>query len=226
MRMVLFDIDGTLVLTGGAGGRALRRTLNQCYGLPEVADGVRYDGKTDPAIIREVLALHRVEAALTPDEFSRVFDQYLENLHHELEATAQVAVLPGVLELVQVLSRHEGFVVGLATGNVERGAHLKLERVGLRSYFAFGGFGSDSENRTELTRRAMERGRTHARSVLERTFVIGDTPSDVRHGREAGAVTVAVASGSYSLSDLAASGADHALDSLSPLERIMEILTG
>jgi phosphoglycolate phosphatase-like HAD superfamily hydrolase len=225
MRLVLFDIDGTLV-RGGAGGRALRSALLQIYALPAGNDGVRYDGKTDPRIVREILSYHGQEDQFTDERVSSLFTLYLSCLREELTEARDFRVLSGAHELVRTLDRKENFLLGLATGNIEEGARLKLERGGLESFFSFGGFGSDAEDRTDLIRIAIERacqknGRTHP----EKSFVVGDTPQDIVHGKEAGASTLAVASGNYSVEDLKSYKPDAAVESLQPIEPVMDFLS-
>ena len=225
MRLVLFDIDGTL-LRGGAGGRALRSALLQIYALPASNDGVRYDGKTDPQIVREILSYHGQEDRFTDENVSSLFSLYLSYLREELTKGGDFQVLPGVHELVRTLNRKDNFLLGLATGNIEEGARLKLERGGLESFFSFGGFGSDAEDRTDLIRIAIERGRQkNGRTHPEKTFIVGDTPRDIVHGKEAGAGTLAVASGNYSLDALKSYEPDLAVENLQPIEPILEFFS-
>ena len=225
MRLVLFDIDGTLV-RGGAGGRALRSALLKIYALPAGNDGVRYDGKSDPRIVREILSYHGQEDRFTDERVSSLFSLYLSYLREELTEGSDFQVLPGAHELVCTLNRKDNFLLGLATGNIEEGARLKLERGGLESFFSFGGFGSDAEDRTDLIRIAIARGRQkNGHSQPEKSFVVGDTPRDIVHGKEAGAHTLAVASGNYSLDDLKSYKPDAAVESLRPIEPILEFLS-
>ena len=225
MRVVLFDIDGTLIDSGGAGGRALRRALTQQYGLKEGADRIRFDGKTDPQIVREILSWHGSKRLLSAEEMPLFFSLYLSFLREELSDSKEFRVLPGAQELVGFLDRNEDFIVGLATGNIQKGAQLKLDRARLSSFFSFGGFGSDSEDRTELTRTAVERAHEFANGKVERIFIIGDTPRDIVHGKKAGAITVAVASGNYSLESLVGYKPGLALKSLAPIEPVVDFLT-
>ena len=226
MRLVLFDVDGTLLLTGGASGRALRSALIQTYGLPNSLEALYHDGKTDPQIVRETLSHHGKAKDFTGKKISSVFSVYLAFLREELIAVDNFQVLPGARELVRTLDQQDSFLLGLATGNIEEGARLKLEPAGLESFFSFGGFGSDAENRTELNRIATERGRQRmAPADLERVFTVGDTPRDIVHGKEAGAHTLAVASGNYSLDDLRSHEPDLAVASLHPIEPILEFLS-
>ncbi|MDA2939218.1 HAD hydrolase-like protein [Acidobacteria bacterium AH-259-A15] len=225
MRFVLFDVDGTLLLTGGAGTRALKSALEQTYALPNGISGVRLGGKTDPQIVREVLQRYGGENRFTEENLSFLFPIYLSFLREELTASHNFLVLPGVRELVCTLSRKQDFLLGLATGNLEQGAQMKLERAGLSSFFLFGGYGSDAEDRTDLIRVAIERGHERIAPVRpEYVFIVGDTPRDIVHGKEARAQTVAVASGSYSLDALKAYKPDFAVASLDPIEPIVEFL--
>ncbi len=222
--VLLFDIDATLLLTGHAGTRAVNRAFERLYGLAEAMEGVRPDGKTDPLIFREILEgkLRR----LSPErEIPRIAAVYLEYLRDEVERSPGFRVLAGVRELLEALARLEGFLLGLATGNIEEAAWIKLRRAGLDRYFDFGGFGSDAEDRTEVVRTALRRAeRRLGRPVRpESAFVIGDTPRDVLHAREAGVRSVAVATGRASLEELASFRPDHLVPDLCDTERLLRI---
>ena len=204
MKLLLFDIDGTLILTGGAATRAVNRAFNKIYGIDKAMDGIRPEGNTDPAILREIFH-KRIGRDLLAEELNIVFKEYVLFLREEVANSHGYTIMPGIKNLIQALSKRKDVLLGIATGNIEEGAHIKLERAGLNSYFKFGGFGSDSEDREELIRIAIERGKkllNQDKRVDEKVFVIGDTPLDIIHGRAAGARTVAVATGSYSVSDL------------------------
>jgi phosphoglycolate phosphatase-like HAD superfamily hydrolase len=208
VKLLLFDIDGTLVLTGGAGIRALNRAFKEITGFENAMEGVRPHGKTDPAIVREIFR-GRGESSHSPDTVVHILDAYLGFLPDEVR-TSNYRILPGIVDFLEAFKQHPGICWGLATGNVERGARIKLERGNLNSYFKFGGFGSDAENRTDLVRRAAEKGMRLLGREIEPadTFVIGDTPLDVYAGKEAGFRTVGVATSDYSKEQLAAAGAD------------------
>jgi len=219
-KVLLFDIDATLLLSGNAGGRALNRVFLELYGVPGAFDFVRPHGKTDPMIFREMLAAWTPD--LPPDpELARIGERYLDYLEEELEASPGYRIMPGVKPLLDALSQMPTLALGLATGNLERGAWLKLRRGGLDGYFRFGGFGSDAEDRAELVRVAVERAENHlGRTVVpaEDVYVIGDTPRDIRCGREVGTRTVAVATGTSGVEELALHGPDHVFRDFSDVE--------
>jgi len=227
MKLILFDIDGTLIDSGGAGNRAFSMALKSAYGLEGGLNGVRLDGKTDLQILREVLDRYGTVLESREELIQTLFDRYLAFLRRELERVGErYRVLPGVTDLLSLLEQDASFLLGIASGNIESGARLKLERGGLNRFFRLGGFGSDSESRTELIKTAMKRGEDHAHpSVIESTIVIGDTPRDILHGKEAGAEVVAVASGYYSLAQLKEHDPDLCVESLVPMDQIVEFLS-
>jgi phosphoglycolate phosphatase-like HAD superfamily hydrolase len=213
-RVYLFDVDGTLVRTGGAGSRALAQAFHRLYGVAGAMDGVRPHGKTDHAICREAFAaLGRAEVEAA--EIARVLEAYVPLLEEEVRASPGYTVLPGVTALLGALCAR-GDLVGLATGNIERGARVKIERAGLNRYFAFGGFGEDGEDRVAIVRAAWERAEHVLGAGIDgrAIFVVGDTVLDVQAARDAGCVAVAVATGWEDEATLRASGAEHLLASL------------
>ena len=231
MILTLFDVDGTLISSDGAGMRAFRYAMRDVYdiNIDLIETGaIRPDGKTDPLILKEILA-HFPSKGQRPEALqARMFAHYLEGLEKEMvqaQALGRVLVLPGVKGLLERLSSERDFAVGLATGNLEKGARIKLENAGLYEYFHFGGFGSDSEDRTILTQIGIQRGTRHvAPAAVEGVFVIGDTPFDVEHGRAAGAGVIAVASGAYTIADLGACNPDLVLSDLLPAESIISFM--
>jgi len=212
--VLLFDVDGTLVSTGGAGGRALRGALER-EGYPADAT-FSYAGMTDRAIVRRHLAEAAIHA--TDAIIDAVLERYLTLLAEEVDqAPEETYVLhEGTMEALDAAESRGGIAVGLGTGNVERGARIKLGRVGASERFAFGGFGCDAEDRAELIAVGAERGAARLgvpRSEC-RVVVIGDTPRDVSAALSNDAECLAVATGRYSLDALRAAGATHAFDSL------------
>jgi phosphoglycolate phosphatase len=209
VKLFLFDIDQTLINTGGAGLRGLDRACLKLFRLKNAMEGISPHGKTDPAIVREIL--HRKLDSETPTntDIATVLDSYISFLKEEVHTSATYRVLPGVQTLLDQLAARGDVLVGLATGNIELGARIKLERGGLNPYFSFGGFGSDAEDRTDLVRKAAEKA-AHKNGgfiAASNIFVIGDTPLDIDAGNRAGFKTVGVGTGSYSVEQLLASGA-------------------
>jgi phosphoglycolate phosphatase len=202
-RIVLFDIDGTLVHTGGAGVRSVDLAFRRLHGVPAPFASARMAGRTDLAILRDVFREH-LGRECTQAELEEVAVAYLEFLAEELERT-DYRLLPGVEELLTRLAQEPRVLLGLATGNLEQGAFLKLRRGGIDHFFTFGGYGSDSEDRVRLTQMAINRGRARAGAAASvQAVVIGDTRYDIECGRAAGGRTLAVATGPASVSDLAA----------------------
>jgi phosphoglycolate phosphatase-like HAD superfamily hydrolase len=211
VKLLLFDVDQTLISTGGAGIRALNRAFQKLYAVENAMDGILPHGKTDPGIIREILHSHPVPSLRDgfPTSITPILESYLDFLDTEIDSTSSYKILPGIEDILSSLTGRSDIAIGLATGNVEAGARIKLERGNLNRYFAFGGFGSDSENRTELVRLGAERAASYLghRPAAANVFVIGDTPRDIVAGREAGFLTVGVATGKYSKAELKESGA-------------------
>jgi phosphoglycolate phosphatase len=210
----LFDIDGTLIVTGGAGGRAWRRAFRSLFDVDvDIAD-YSESGETDPQVARNCF---RGALGREPDrrELTRLLAGYLDALPEEIEGSEGYRVLPGVHAVLERL-RDEGVMLGLTSGNVEAAAHMKIARARLNRFFSFGGYGSDSNDRTELTRRAIERaGMIHGEEIdPARCEVVGDTPRDIAAAHGARAVAVGVATGDYTARDLRSAGADHVLGSL------------
>lgn len=206
MRLVLFDIDGTLILTGGAGMRAFYRAMRHVFGIAVESEVVRPDGKTDPLIAKELLAYFSQGDRWNDESRNALFSCYLSYLEKEMNEardSGSIRVLPGVAKLLETLVPQPDFALGLVTGNLEEGARIKLEKAGLDSYFRFGAYGSDCENRTTLIRLGIQRGvQLIAPTLVEGAFVIGDTPLDIIHGHTAGACVIAVASAKYTVDDL------------------------
>jgi phosphoglycolate phosphatase-like HAD superfamily hydrolase len=205
--VLLFDVDGTLLSAGGAGRRALERAFAQHCGTAAPLRDVAFNGMTDPGIVRAGLeTLGRTAEAW---RVAAILDAYLDVLGEELSAATNLLVHPGVEALLDVLTTERHVAVGLGTGNLREGARLKLARVGLDGYFAFGGFGSDHEDRAELLRIGATRGAArlgHAPDAC-RVVVIGDTPRDVAAARAIGAASLGVATGGCAPDDLRDAGA-------------------
>lgn len=211
---ILFDIDGLLITTGGAGTRSWRWAFNELYGIPADIGEHTEAGMTDPTIgkltFKDVIG-HEP----SPEELAKVISCYLMRLPDEVAASSGYKVLAGVDELLPRLGK-AGFLLGLTTGTVEAAAHIKLARGNLNRFFSFGGYGSDSADRGELTRKAIERAGEILGTAIEpqAVLVLGDTPKDISAAHAAGAIGVGVASGKYSEAELGDAGADYVLGSL------------
>lgn len=221
--LLLWDIDGTLILSGGAGLRALQRALREAFGIEGSLDDIEFGGRTDTWIMREVFRKFSLPA--TAENFSRFFDRYIDALPAEL-ANPQARVLPGVREILRAAATHGGFAQGLLTGNMRRGAELKLTHHGLWDHFAFGAFADDSEHRNELgphaVRRALERHGINF--AADDVWVIGDTPHDIACGKAIGARTLAVATGSATLEQLRAQAPTAAIADLTDTAAVLRLL--
>jgi phosphoglycolate phosphatase-like HAD superfamily hydrolase len=211
---VLFDIDGTLITTGGAGGTAWRLAFTELYGIPADIGQFSDAGMTDPEVGRLTFT-SVIGREPTGRELARLLAVRLEFLPEAVAGSDGYRVLAGVETLLPRLA-DAGYLLGLTTGGTESAARFKLARARLNRYFAFGGYGSDSPDRTELTRRGLERAAALYGNALtpDRCFVVGDTPLDIAAAKGAGAVSVAVASGHFTVAELADAGADHVLASL------------
>jgi phosphoglycolate phosphatase-like HAD superfamily hydrolase len=228
--LVLFDIDGTLLLTAGAGRRAITAALADRLGDGDAWREVRYDGKTDPQIIRELLAAAGDPAAVEPDAIGALCERYLVHLEQELDRSpGATRLLPGVARLLDRLDAKTDVVLGLLTGNLVRGAGLKLRAGGLDpARFRVGAYGSDSSHRPDLPAIAVERAAPFFGRVPtgETVVIVGDTPADVTCGRAIGARAVAVATGSYTVSVLRGAGARAAFGDLSDTDAVLDALLG
>jgi phosphoglycolate phosphatase-like HAD superfamily hydrolase len=207
MKVALFDIDGTLLWTKGAGRRAMERALAANIGTSGPADH-RYDGKTDRQIVREAMRHEGFADSEVDARMERVMANYFAELMVELERDDHgVELLPGVLELLDALEKRDDVVLGLLTGNVVHGAERKLRCVGIEfARFPVGAFGSDGEHRHDLPAIARDRASAHiGRPVRgDACVIIGDTPSDIACGRGIGARAIAVATGHYDVASLEA----------------------
>jgi phosphoglycolate phosphatase len=214
MHVCLFDIDGTLLASGGAGKAAMERALCEEFGVELSAERVPYSGRTDRAIGRDLLGVHGLPA--TTENWQRLAAGYLRRLPDTLNRH-QGRVLPGIAALLQQLAVRTDVVLGLLTGNIRDGARLKLGHYGLYDHFAFGGFGDHHLDRDDVAREALDVARQHLNGSvrLERIWVIGDTPLDIRCARCIGVRVAAVGTGWHSLDELAAEQPDLLLPDLS-----------
>ncbi len=236
-KLVLFDIDGTLVLTGGAGIRAMNRACEELVGHPHALEGIPVAGRTDRIILSDVVT--RAGHSLDDGLLEQLRDRYIANLRVEIEQPGRLqsfeslgarggvkAVMPGVRELLDVLERRNDVFLGLLTGNFEAGAKIKLEHFDLWRYFPCGAFGDDSADRNDLVPFAVQRARRCGLPAIDagHILVVGDTPHDIACARAAGAMPIGVATGGFSAAQLRDSGADIVFDTLSDPAEFMKLI--
>ncbi|MDD1775431.1 MAG: HAD hydrolase-like protein [Methanobacterium sp.] len=220
--LALFDIDGTLVNGARCHYQAFVESIKKFYGFEEDISGINYAGKTDPQILREVLEL----GGFTEEEIEASFKScqkymvhyYLKNIYKE-----NVMALGGTAELLSELQKDKT-LLGLVTGNLKPIAYAKLGKVGFDDFFPFGGFGSDSADRSQLVKKAVYLAKNEYNYEGDSIFVIGDTPRDVHAAQVYKLKTIAVATGSYSVEELENCGADHVLADLNDKEKVIKIL--
>lgn len=212
-KLLLWDIDGTLLFGDRAGERALLVSLRRVFGVEGALGSVEIAGRTDRYISENLLRAHGVEP--TPKAVHDLLEGYLEALPGEMPR-GKPRLLPGIVAILEAVARRADLAQGLLTGNLERGARLKLEPFGVWHYFPFGAYADDSILRDELGPHALRRAAAHHATEFtpECTFIIGDTPHDIACARAIGARAVGVATGRFSVEELAACGADLALPDL------------
>jgi phosphoglycolate phosphatase len=215
MPLLLFDIDGTLLLSDGVGRRTIREALSTIVGRPVSSDSVSFSGRTDPAIMRDVLR----ESGCSEEEAQELLPACLETfaeIFADRVEPRHMTVLPGVHRLLDTVTQRYGKPLGLVTGNLEVTAWAKLRAAGLEDWFTFGAYGSDHENRNLLPGVALDRARAHGFEPVraDRAVIIGDTEHDIGCSRHAGMSVVAVATGRIGLETLRAHGPDLLLEDL------------
>lgn len=224
MRLYLFDVDGTLVSTKGAGRRAMGRALLEVYGTSGSYETYDMRGKTDLRIVFDLMGAAGIPERLVAERLSDFFSRYAETLRAELRGG--VELLPGIAELVRRLAESPETLLGLLTGNSEAGARIKLAPTGLLSYFKIGAYGSDDADRTKLPALAARRAEALLGEPVHprRMVVIGDTPLDIQCARAFGACAVAVATGQHRMEELAAHTPDALFRDFSDLPRVLATL--
>ena len=222
-RLLLFDIDGTLIHSAGAGVQALKSALNERFGITDDLNGIEIAGMTDSGIVLSILKKHNIPE--TSENVSAFLDSYVHFLSLELPRR-KGKLLPGVLDLLETLKTRPHVVLALLTGNVSRGAQLKLEHYGVWHFFEFGAFADDHHDRNRLGPFARARAREKHRQEFPAAAidVIGDTPRDIACGKALGARTIAVATGTWNREELATHQPNFLIDDLSDVEGIIHTL--
>ena len=220
--LLIFDIDGTLLLTGGAGKIAFEQAFEELFEIPNSWRNLDPHGKTDPAIFDEV-ALRELGRLLTPGEFDLLMERY-EEIFEELIAVApRFELMPGVIALLEHLSKSKDIFLTLGTGNFERAGRMKLKRGAIEHYFITGGFGNDAREREKILLAAVDYSEEHARKpfLKERIFVIGDTEYDIAAAKKAGLRSIAVLTNGRTRKDFEKDPPDHILPDLSDIPAFM-----
>ena len=227
-KLVLFDIDGTILLTAGAGRRAILAAISEQVGHASGLQQVRFDGKTDPQIVTELLEAAGLPGPHRPDRVEALCSRYIDLLEYELQQpTSSTTLMPGVLPLLDRLEQSEEVVLGLLTGNMARGAALKLRSGGLDpERFPVGAYGSDAAQRTELPPIAAQRAAEYFGRVPSgaEVVIIGDTPADIACGACIGARAVGVATGAYSVTDLMTCAPHAVFENLTNTDRVLQAI--
>lgn len=222
MPVILWDIDGTLIRSGGAGKDAMEGALRDAFRLGEIKDEVPYSGRTDCAIARDLLRVHGLDPS--PANQRTLQEAYLGKLPESLKTRGGL-VLPGVNEILAKLKPRPDVTLGLLTGNIRRGARVKLAHFGLWEHFTCGGFGDEHFDRDDVARRAYRdvcASRGHEVDPTD-IWVIGDTPLDVQCARAIGARAVAVATGWHPVEELTACRPDQCFEDLSDVSRVLAV---
>lgn len=217
VRLVLFDIDGTLIHTGGAGVRAFARAFAEEFSIPHGTERLRFCGRTDVSLVREFFVMNGIEPSA--ENFERFFRAYINQLQSHMR-DCKGGICPGISDFIHALENMpQRPSIGLLTGNIRRGAEIKLGHFGLWQRFPFGGFADDHEDRDQIAAVARERGCKRLNCSLrgEEIVVIGDTPLDIRCGRAIGAKVLAVATGNISRAELAEHKPDWVVNDLTEL---------
>jgi phosphoglycolate phosphatase-like HAD superfamily hydrolase len=222
MKLVLFDIDGTLIDSGGAGIRALDLALRELFSIENGFQGISMAGRTDTHIIKEGLSRHGIPV---DGNLPEVIKTYLSYLSAEIHNNRK-KIKPGIYEVLEILDSMDNILLGLLTGNIEQGARIKLSAFDLNRYFPAGAFGSDDEDRNLLLPFAVKRFEALSGTEIPMTncIVIGDTPRDVHCAKPYGAFCIGVATGPYTMEALEEAGADHVMEDLSDRDRLLGII--
>ena len=226
--LILFDIDGTLLLSGRAGLRAMTRAFDHTFGITDAFKGEHFGGRTDSYLVSK--ALQAAGLPDTPEQHHRFHENYIPMLAEEIQepGTGHKGLMPGARELLEALGDHDHFHLALLTGNYRDAAEIKLQHFEIWDFFEWGAFSDDSADRNALVPIARSRAEIYdiPEEAIERVIVIGDTPHDIECARVAGARSIAVATGGYTVEQLKEFGADDVLPDLSDTKKVLSLLMG
>jgi phosphoglycolate phosphatase len=223
LNLVFFDIDGTLLLSQGAGGRSIVRTMRSVFETKEEIARIEIHGQTDRGIATQLFQAHGIDD--TEQNWNRFAAGYLEILGDEL-CRCEGSLLPGIPVLLPTLQANPNIELALLTGNLQKGAVKKIKHFGIETFFTWGGFGDRHRDRSDLAQNAMELAASNIEiDRLENIFVIGDTPNDIRCGKAISATTIAVATSDFSYNALRSHSPDFVLKDLSDLDQVVSILS-
>ncbi len=224
-KAILFDIDGTLVNCLGAGKRALVEASKSVFGTCGAMETFQFQGRTDPFILREALKDTEVGADTVEENMEKFRDEYTELLSEYIKVS-EIIIYPGIVDVLEILSKKDHILLGLLTGNVREGARIKLEACGLNDYFTFGAFGDDSAIRNELPEVAQKRiSLQHGLDMdFKDIYIIGDTIHDIGCAKHVGAVSIAVATGWSDIAELRGADPDYCFDNFENYEELLKIL--
>ncbi|MFQ6019198.1 MAG: HAD family hydrolase [Dehalococcoidia bacterium] len=222
-KIIVFDIDQTLLYTGGAGTKAMTRAFQEMFGIANGFAGVEFSGRTDVAILRDAFYAHNIEDNFQAqvERFKESYFRYLEKALPETEGR----LMPGVEHILTDLDGRSDVLLGLATGNFRQSAEMKLQHYGICDRFRGGAYADDAEERTDIVRLAVQRLAVDA-SDAPQALVVGDTPYDVASARASGSIAVGVATGDYSVDELRRAGADIVFADLSDWRGAIARLVG
>ena len=224
--LILFDIDGTLLLSGRAGLRAMTRAFEKAFGVPDAFAGTHFGGRTDSFLVSYALA--NAGLADTPQHHERFRDTYVPLLAEEIQqpGTGHKGLMPGARELLEALEDHDHLHLALLTGNYREAASIKLAYFEVEEFFEWGAFSDDSADRNALVPIARSRAETYdiPSAALDRIIVIGDTPHDIACAHAGRASCIAVATGGSSVEELRAAGADVVFENLEDTEAVLRVL--
>lgn len=228
VRLLLFDIDGTLVTARGAGRAAMARALEETYGTRGGIEHYDFRGKTDPRAVFDILGQAGIADAVIADRLAACFRRYVDELEALIGDGSGIVVLPGVAEVIHALGARDDVILGLLTGNIEPGARAKLRPTGLWPRFPIGAFGSDDADRRRLPAIACRRTQEllGCEMPFERVTIVGDTPLDVDCARACGAIAIAVATGHHTAAELAECEPDLLLADFADIDAAVVALVG